>query len=127
VRAIVTKCQGNPFFEVAYHSLLRRTRQQYHRQIAEMLVRQFADLVETQPEVLAQHYTEAGLHQPAVDYWHQAGQHTAGRSAYVEAVSHCTKGLEILQALPDTTEGACCELGMQLTLGSSLSQVGDYS
>jgi predicted ATPase len=47
--------------EVAYQSLLRNTRQQYHRQIAEVLVARFAAVVETQPEMLAHHYTEAGL------------------------------------------------------------------
>jgi DNA-binding winged helix-turn-helix (wHTH) protein/predicted ATPase len=106
--------------EVAYHSLLRSTRQQYHQQIAEVLGRLFPTMVEAQPELLAQHYTEAGLLQHAVAYWHKAGQRASGRSAPVEAVAHLTKGLEVLQMLPETTERARRELGLQLALGPSL-------
>ena len=47
--------------EAAYQSLLKRTRQQYHRQIAQVLETQFPETAETQPELLAHHYTEAGL------------------------------------------------------------------
>jgi predicted ATPase len=106
--------------EVAYHSLLRSTRQDYHQQIAEVLVARFVDTVETQPEMLAHHYTEAGLHQQAVGYWHQAGQRASGRLAHAEAVAHLTKGLEVLQTLPETTERARRELELYLTLGPSL-------
>ena len=47
--------------DTAYQSLLKRTRQEYHQQIAQVLEQQFAEVAETQPELLAQHYTEAGL------------------------------------------------------------------
>jgi predicted ATPase len=106
--------------EVAYHSLLRSTRQQYHRQIAEVLVQLFPDMVEAQPELLAQHYTKAELPQQAVAYWHKAGQRASGRSAHVEAVEHLTKGLEVLQRLPETTGRARRELAFQVSLGPSL-------
>lgn len=88
--------------EVAYYSLLRSTRQDYHHQIAEVLVTRFADTVETRPEVLAHHYTEAGLNEQAIPYWQRAGEHAAARSAHREAVAHCTRGLEVLTLLPDT-------------------------
>ena len=52
--------------EAAYQSLLKSTRQQYHQRIAQVLEAQFPETVETQPELLAQHYTEAGLSAPAV-------------------------------------------------------------
>src|SRR5262249_42715535 len=55
--------------EVAYQSLLKSTRQQFHQRIAQVLEAQFPDTVETQPELLAQHYTEAGLTAQAVGYW----------------------------------------------------------
>jgi DNA-binding winged helix-turn-helix (wHTH) protein len=106
--------------EVAYHSLLRSTRQHYHRQIAEVLVRQFPDMVEVQPEVLANHYTEAGLIEPALPHWQRAGERAAARSAHMEAVAHCTRGLEVLKLLPDTPVRARYELGLYLTLGPSL-------
>ena len=60
----------------------------------------FPRLAETQPELLAHHYTEAGLTEQAVPYWQRAGQRAAGRSAHVEAISHLTKGLEVLSAPP---------------------------
>jgi tetratricopeptide (TPR) repeat protein len=106
--------------EVAYQSLLRTTRQQYHRQIAEVLEARFAAVVEMQPEVLAHHYTEAGLNEQAIPYWQQAGEHAAARSAHREAVTHSTKGLEVLKLLPDTPARTGYELGLQLTLGPSL-------
>jgi predicted ATPase len=105
--------------EVAYHSLVRETRQQYHRQIAEVLVERFAARVETQPEVVAHHYTEAGRSAQAIPYWQRAGERAAERSAYHEVVMHCTRGLAVLQNLPETLERARCELGLQVTLGSS--------
>jgi hypothetical protein len=104
--------------EAAYQSLLKRTRQQVHQQIAQVLEAQFPATAETQPEVLARHYTEAGLAEPAVGYWQRAGERSRARSAYVEAVAHCTMGLEVLTALPDTPTRAQQELDMQLTLGT---------
>jgi predicted ATPase len=100
--------------------LLKSTRQHYHQRIAQVLETRFSELVETQPELLAQHYTEAGLAAQAVGYWQQAGERSNVRSAYVEAVAHLTKGLEMLRALPDTPARAQHELDMQLMLGQAL-------
>ena len=82
--------------QVAYQSLLTSTRQRYHQQLARELEARFPDTVETQPERLAHHYTEAGLAEPAVEYWQRAGERSNTRSAYVEAVAHLTTGLTIL-------------------------------
>jgi class 3 adenylate cyclase len=60
--------------EAAYQSLLKSTRQRYHQQIAQVLETRFPDIVKTQPELLAHHYTEAGLNAQAVGYWRRAGQ-----------------------------------------------------
>ena len=91
-------------------SLLKSTRQQYHRQIAQVLAERFPETVETQPELVAHHYTEAGLIEQALPYWQQAGERASQRSAYVEAIAHLTKGLEVLKTLPDTPERAQQEL-----------------
>jgi class 3 adenylate cyclase/predicted ATPase len=107
--------------DAAYESLLRSTRQQYHQRIAQLLEAQFAETVETHPELLAQHYTEAGLAEQAVGYWYQAGQRAHERSAHVEAIGHLTKGLEVLTTLPDTREHRQQELDLQLTLGPALA------
>ena len=79
--------------DAAYQSLLRRTRQQYHRQVAELLERNFADTVEASPELIAHHYSEAGLPEPAVTYWRLAGENAMRRSANQEAIGHLTAGL----------------------------------
>jgi class 3 adenylate cyclase/predicted ATPase len=109
--------------ETAYQSLLKSTRQRYHQRIAQVLEEQFPEIVKTQPELLAHHYTEAGLHDQAVSYWLQAGQLAIERSANLEAISHLTQGLEVLKMLPDTPERAQHEISLQLALGSPLSMI----
>jgi len=106
--------------EVAYQSLLQGTRRHYHEQVAQMLVERFPETVETQPELVAYHYTEAGRGTQAVPYWHQAGQRAIARSASAEAISHLTHGIETLQTLPVTPERTQQELLLQITLGAPL-------
>jgi predicted ATPase len=106
--------------ETAYQSLLRSTRQQHHHHIAQVLETRFPEVCETQPELLAHHYTEAGLHPQAIPYWQRAGQRAVARSAHVEAISTLTKGLELLTMLPDTPERTRQELALQTALGTSL-------
>src|SRR5438552_2503002 len=106
--------------DAAYQSLLRSTRQQYHQRIAQVLEVRFPEICETQPELLAHHYTEAGVLAQAISYWQRAGQRAIERSAHPEAIAHLTKGLEMLATLPDTPERARQELAMQTTLGPAL-------
>src|SRR5262245_52501450 len=107
--------------EAAYQSLLRSTRQRYHQRTAQVLEAQFLETIETQPELVAHHYTEAGLAEHAMSYWQRAGQRASERSAHVEAIGHLTKGLEVLQALPATPERVQQELDLQLALGQALT------
>jgi predicted ATPase/class 3 adenylate cyclase len=113
--------------EAAYQSLLRSTRQQYHQRIAQVVEAQGAETVERQPELLAHHYTAAGLSAQALPYWQRAGQHALQRSAYVEALSHLTHGLEVLQALPESPERTQHELALQLPLGAVLMATKGYA
>lgn len=113
--------------EAAYQSLLRSTRQQYHQRIAQVLEAQFAELVKTQPELLAYHYTAAGLHELAVPAWQRAGEHAVERSAYQEAISHFTHGLEALQTLSVTPERVRCELALLIALGMPLQVTRGYT
>ncbi|MGH8069558.1 MAG: AAA family ATPase [Candidatus Entotheonellia bacterium] len=106
--------------DAAYQSLLPRTRQQYHQQIAQVLEGQFPDTVATQPALLAQHYTKAGLYRQAVAYWHRAGEGAIQRCAHVEAHAHLTTGLELVTTLPRTLERHQQELALHLALGSAL-------
>jgi predicted ATPase len=113
--------------DATYQSLLKSTRQKYHRKIAQVLEKYFADTMETQPELLAHHYTEAGLNEQAIGYWHQAGERATQCSANVEAINHLTKGLEVLMTLPDTLERARQELDLQTTLGPVLMAVKGFA
>jgi predicted ATPase len=70
--------------------------------------------------LLAHHYTQAGLNEQAVPYWQQAGQRAIERSAHVEAITHLTKGLELLATLPETPARAHNELQFHCVLGTSL-------
>jgi predicted ATPase len=106
--------------EIAHQSLLRSTRQQYHQQIAQVLAERFAEAIDTEPELLAYHYTEAGRAAQAVPYWLRAGQDAIERSANVEAISHLSKGLEVLKTLPASPERVQHELALYLTLGPPL-------
>jgi predicted ATPase/class 3 adenylate cyclase len=106
--------------DVAYHSLLRSTRQQHHQRVAQALEAQFPEIVETQPELVAHHYTEAGLSESAITYWQRAGQQALARSANPEAVQHLTKGLELLATLPTALVRTQQELDLQIALGAAL-------
>ena len=105
--------------DAAYQSLLRRTRQQYHKGVAQLLEVQYHETVESQPELVAHHYTEAGCAEPAIVYWQRAGQQASERSAYPEAISHLTTGLDLLQSLPETWERHQRELPLQTELGAA--------
>src|SRR5262249_7063026 len=96
--------------DTAYQSLLKSKRQQYHKQTAQALEERFPETKETQPELLAHHYTEAGFLAQAIAYWQRAGRRATQRSANAEAISHLTKGLELLKTLPDTPERTQQEL-----------------
>jgi len=100
---------------------LRSTRRYYHQRIAQVLTTQFPDTVATQPELVAYHYTEAGLHELAIAYWQQAGQGAQERSAHEEAIAHFSKGLEALMALPESCERDQQELTFCIDLGKSLT------
>jgi DNA-binding NtrC family response regulator/predicted ATPase len=106
--------------EMAYQSLPTSLRRHYHERIAQALANQFSSLIETQPALLAYHYTEAGCTEQAISAWQWAGQQSAERSAYVEAIAHFTRGLSLLQELPDTPARAQQELLLQTSLGPAL-------
>jgi predicted ATPase len=106
--------------DAAYQSLLRSTRQQHHQRIAQTLEAQFPETVETQPELVAQHYTAAGCAEQAVVYWQRAGQHASDRSANLEAISHVTTGIELLKTLPETPDRLQQAVALYIALGAAL-------
>jgi class 3 adenylate cyclase/predicted ATPase len=106
--------------EAAYETLLKRTRQQYHRQVARLLEERFGEIVDTQPELVAHHYAQAGDSEHAVNYWQKAGQRASEHSANLEAIAHLTKGLDLVKSLPETPERDRQELDLLITLGPAL-------
>jgi class 3 adenylate cyclase/predicted ATPase len=113
--------------DTAYQSLLKSTRQQYHRQIAQVLEERFPEAKRNQPELVAHHYTEANFMEQAIPYWQQAGQRATQRSANMEAIAHLTKGLEVIKALPNTSERVRQELALQVALGAPLIASTGYA
>jgi len=101
--------------DAAYESLLRSQRREYHRKLAEVLQQDFPETVEAQPELVANHFTEAGLIGRAIPYWQRAGQRALERSANTEAIHLFGVGLELLKKLPESAERDSQEL--QLYLG----------
>ncbi|MFL6234935.1 MAG: AAA family ATPase [Thermoanaerobaculia bacterium] len=106
--------------DAAYESLLKRERQQIHRRIAETLVTRFPETAETAPETLAHHYTEAGLIEPAIDFWVRAGRLASRRSADSEAISHLDRALRLLQGLTAGPERDRRELRIQNSRAAAL-------
>jgi class 3 adenylate cyclase/tetratricopeptide (TPR) repeat protein len=112
--------------DAAYHSLLKRTRQQYHQHVAELLEEKLPGSVEVQPELLAHHYSEAGCHEQAAKYWRAAGRRAAERSANAESIAHLRKGLESVRMLPGTHERTRMELELLTELGPALIATMGY-
>ena len=113
--------------EAAYGTLLRNARQQLHGRIAEALEANSPELMDSQPELFARHYTEAGLFEKSITYWGKAGHRSATRSAMAEAAAQLQKGLDQLALLPDTPERQRQELEFWSTLGSVLSAVKGFA
>jgi len=106
--------------EAAYESLLKSRRQLLHKHIGDVLRDKFPDIAETEPEIVAYHFTEAGLSGAALEWWRKAGQHALKRSAYSEAIAHLSKAVAIADELPDEPGGTMDRLHLQIAYGRAL-------
>ncbi|MDJ0958984.1 MAG: adenylate/guanylate cyclase domain-containing protein [Arenicellales bacterium] len=106
--------------DVAYQSLLKSTRVQFHSNIARILNEQFPAEVAAEPELLAYHYTQAGLTEQAITYWQKAGEQAVAGSANKEAVNHFAKALELLEELAESPRRYQQELGLRIDIGTPL-------
>lgn len=113
--------------EVAYESLLKRTREEYHARIVEVLEGRFPELARSQPEVLAHHYTGAGLIGRAVPAWRAAAERAIETSAHAEAIAHVNKAIELQAQLPDSAERRRDEIALHIRLGVSLAALRGYA
>jgi class 3 adenylate cyclase/predicted ATPase len=106
--------------DAAHDSLLKSKRQELHAQIARVIETRFPDLVQTQPELLAHHCTEAGLWERAVRYGMNAGERAVQRTALAEAVAHLTRALRAVAQLPAGEARDWQELHVRMLLGTGL-------
>jgi class 3 adenylate cyclase/tetratricopeptide (TPR) repeat protein len=113
--------------DAAYEALLKSRRRELHRLVAHTLDEKFPAFKETQPEVLARHWTEAGEAEPAIGAWQRSGERAVERGAFREAEEHYREALAILATLPQTVERDARELALQLALGSVVRATRGFS
>ena len=106
--------------ETAYQSLLKTRRREFHLKIARTLEERFPEQVESEPEQVARHYEEAGVPERAIAYCQLAGERSNERWAHAEAIGHLTRGIELLQALPEGSERKQREALLQFAIGAPL-------
>ncbi|MBV8613291.1 MAG: hypothetical protein JOY66_05900, partial [Acetobacteraceae bacterium] len=105
--------------DAAYGTLVRAARQRVHARIGEALERQSPEIAQSQPELLAHHYTEAGQPESAVPLWHKAGWLALRRMALAEAIAHLNRGLKLVAALAPSAERDGLELDLRSALGTA--------
>jgi predicted ATPase len=114
--------------DAAYENLLKSRRQVLHRHVAEILRDRFPDTAAAEPELVAHHFTQAGLTDAAIEWWGNAGEQALRRSAFQEAISHLGKAIDMADK---TREGAAAastgqRLKLQTDLGKALMWVRGY-
>jgi hypothetical protein len=113
--------------DAAYENLLKSRRQVLHQRVAEALRDQFADSATAEPELLAHHFSQAGLAEAAIEWWGKAGQRSFERSALVEAAEQLTRALDQIAALPSTPALRREHTKLQVALISPLIHVKGYA
>lgn len=110
-----------------YDSMLSEARKIHHLQIAAALVEGFPETVDSAPELVAYHFTEAGATEQAIAYWHRAGKRSAGRSADAESVAQLERAIKILEEIEESPEGLQQNLTLHIDLTGPLIAIGGYS
>ena len=105
--------------DAAYQAVLKARRRELHRKIADILADRFPEVAESEPELLAHHYSEAGVPDRALEYWRVAAARGASGLAYVEALGHIAKAGTLIEGLPPGRERDEWELGFLVIEGPS--------
>jgi predicted ATPase len=113
--------------DAAYGSLLKSKHQELHQRIAQTLQDRFPERVESEPELLAHHFTEAGLFETAIEQWKRAGQNAADSSANTEVASHFSKALGLFNKLENAAERPQDELALQMPLAAALMAIKGFA
>ena len=103
--------------DTAYGTLLRGERRALHGRIAKALEEKFPETVATQPEIIAGHFTNAELAEPAIRHWLEAGHRAARGWALVEAIEHLSEGIRLAGTLPPSPRRQRLELDLHMALG----------
>ena len=111
--------------DAAYVTMLKSRRRQLHSSIGTVLVERFPAMAERLPEVVARHYTEAGLAREAIGYWRRAGRLASTRSANREAVASFEQALHLLEAQPESRERLEQAIDIRTELWSALQPLND--
>jgi predicted ATPase len=106
--------------DAAYESLLKSRRQVLHRRIADALRERFTTIAASEPEIVAHHFTQAGLAEAAVEWWGKAGDLALRRSAHNEATAHLEKAIRLTEQMADGPERRLVRLRLQITYGNAL-------
>lgn len=112
--------------DAAYASLWARERQDLHARVVELLQQRWPELAAQQPELLAHHQTEAGLHAQALAQWELAARHATARSAELEAISHLRRALALIVQAPAGEDRDRRALRLQLLLAARLLATEGY-
>jgi len=113
--------------DAAYENLLKSRRQVLHRRVAEILRDHFAATAAAEPELLAHHFTQAGLIEAAIEWWAKAGQRSLDRSALAEAAEQLTRALKQMAELPPTPVLRREQIKLQVALINSLMHVKGFA
>jgi predicted ATPase len=113
--------------DAAYENLLKSRRQVLHRRVGEVLRDQYSAVVSGEPELLAHHFTQAGMTDAAIEWWDKAGQKSLERSALVEAVEQFTRALAQIATVPSTPALRRQEIKLHSALVTVLLHVKGYT
>jgi predicted ATPase len=109
----------------AYENLLKSRRQVLHRRVGEVLRDQFATTAAAEPELLAHHFTQAGMTEAAIEWWGTAGQRSLARYALAEAAEQLKRALDQIATLPATPALRREEIKLEVAFANALALTGD--
>src|SRR6516162_4239546 len=112
--------------DAAYENLLKSRRQALHRRTGEVLRDQFATTVAAEPQLLAHHFTQAGMTEAAIEWWRTAGQRSLARAALLEGKEQLKRALDQIATLPTTPAVRREEIKIHLAFGNALTLMGDF-
>ena len=106
--------------EVTLGSMLKAYRAELHARIAKTLTAEFSAVADAEPEILARHYSAAGMAKPAIECWRRAGALSVAASANVEAVNYFNNALALVETMPDNVARDRLELELRVASGGPL-------